>query len=152
MSLVTADGEQRIDHIAISNAFLEGATLVIQEGELDKGVSDVSDIVSGKETGMITDFMEPYLKFSITRVEGLCALQIRCTYSTEDDCWEELDVSQGLSLEKLEGILAQLEMLDGVLRVLAGIIPVALIGIMLYVCKQRIEEIRSGEEDDLSQY
>ncbi len=45
-----------------------------------------------------------------------------------------------------------MEMLDGILRVLAGIIPIALIGIMLYVCKQRIEEIRSGEEDDLSQY
>ncbi len=40
MSLVTADGDQRIDHIAISNAFLEGAAPIIQEGELDKGVSD----------------------------------------------------------------------------------------------------------------
>ncbi len=42
--------------------------------------------------------------------------------------------------------------LDGILRLLVGILPIALIGIMLYVCKQRIEEIRSGEEDDLSQY
>ncbi len=42
--------------------------------------------------------------------------------------------------------------LDGILRVLVGLIPIALIGVMLYVCRQRIEEIRSGEEDDLGQY
>ncbi len=42
--------------------------------------------------------------------------------------------------------------LKGILRILAGVMPIALIGIMLYVCKQRIQEIRSGEEDDLNQY
>ncbi len=77
--------------------------------ELKELISEVSDIVSGKETGMITDFMEPYLKFSITRVEGLCAFQIRYAYSTEDDCWEELYVSQGMNLEELQGVLAQLK-------------------------------------------
>lgn len=38
------------------------------------------------------------------------------------------------------------------LRVLFGIIPVALGAVMIYVCIQRIQEIRSGEEDDLSKY
>ncbi len=37
-------------------------------------------------------------------------------------------------------------------NVLLGIIPVLLAGVMIYVCVQRIQEIRSGEEDDLSQY
>ncbi len=32
------------------------------------------------------------------------------------------------------------------------IIPVALGGVLIYVCVARIKEIRSGEEDDLSQY
>ena len=39
-----------------------------------------------------------------------------------------------------------------VFLVLLGIIPVALSIGMLYVCIQRIKEIRSGEEDDLSKY
>lgn len=32
------------------------------------------------------------------------------------------------------------------------LIPALLAGIMIYVCKQRISEIKEGEEDDLSQY
>ncbi len=39
-----------------------------------------------------------------------------------------------------------------VLLILLGIIPVALSIGMLYVCIQRIKEIRSGDEDDLSKY
>ena len=39
-----------------------------------------------------------------------------------------------------------------VFLILLGIIPVALSIGMLYVCIQRIKEIRSGEEDDLSKY
>ena len=37
-------------------------------------------------------------------------------------------------------------------KLLLGIIPVLLTGVMIYVCVQRIHEIRKGEEDDLSQY
>ena len=37
-------------------------------------------------------------------------------------------------------------------KLLFGIIPVLLTGVMIYVCVQRIHEIRKGEEDDLSQY
>ncbi len=33
-----------------------------------------------------------------------------------------------------------------------GLIPLILAGVMIAVCVQRIKEIRSGEEDDLSQY
>jgi len=39
-----------------------------------------------------------------------------------------------------------------VFLILLGIIPVALSTGMLYVCIQRIKEIRSGEEDDISKY
>ena len=36
--------------------------------------------------------------------------------------------------------------------VIAIVVPAALAGVMIYVCVQRIREIRSGEEDDLSKY
>ena len=39
-----------------------------------------------------------------------------------------------------------------VMLILFGIIPIALSVGMLYVCIQRIKEIRSGEEDDISKY
>ncbi len=36
--------------------------------------------------------------------------------------------------------------------VIGAVIPLALAGVSLAVCIQRIKEIRSGEEDDLSKY
>ena len=40
----------------------------------------------------------------------------------------------------------------GIAKVLLGIIPLALAGTMLYVCIERIKEIKKGEEDDISKY
>ena len=37
-------------------------------------------------------------------------------------------------------------------KLLGGVIPLLFVGISLYVLIERIKEIRSGEEDDLSQY
>ena len=48
------------------------------------------------------------------------------------------------------GILIAL--LDGVWKWLLGIIPLALSAVMLKVCIERIKEIKTGEEDDLSKY
>lgn len=42
--------------------------------------------------------------------------------------------------------------LPGILKVMLAIIPAALLGVTIYVLVERIKEIRSGEEDDLSQY
>ena len=41
---------------------------------------------------------------------------------------------------------------DARIKIILGIIPIAFCGTMIYVCAQRIKEIRSGEEDDLSKY
>ena len=48
------------------------------------------------------------------------------------------------------GILIAL--LVGVWKWLLGIIPLALSAVMLKVCIERINEIKKGEEDDLSKY
>lgn len=39
-----------------------------------------------------------------------------------------------------------------VLKLIMGIIPLVLAGVIIYVLVERIQEIRSGEEDDLSKY
>lgn len=38
------------------------------------------------------------------------------------------------------------------LKLLFGLVPLLLIGVCIYVLIERIKEIRSGEEDDLSKY
>ncbi|MGN0168669.1 MAG: hypothetical protein ACI4AB_11535 [Acetatifactor sp.] len=39
-----------------------------------------------------------------------------------------------------------------VLKLLFGLVPLLLAGVCIFVLVERIKEIRSGEEDDLSQY
>ena len=37
-------------------------------------------------------------------------------------------------------------------KIIVGVLPVAFVGTMIFVLIERIKEIRSGEEDDLSKY
>jgi len=48
------------------------------------------------------------------------------------------------------GVLISL--LDGFWKYVSGIIPLVFSGIMIYVCIERINEIKKGEEDDISKY
>ncbi len=43
-------------------------------------------------------------------------------------------------------------LLDGIWRVLLGIVPVILSAVMIKVLIERINEIKKGEEDDISKY
>ena len=45
-----------------------------------------------------------------------------------------------------------ISMLDGGWRYALGIIPLIFSAVMIAVCRERIHEIKKGEEDDLSQY
>lgn len=48
------------------------------------------------------------------------------------------------------GVLIHL--IGGLAAVLLGCIPLVLAGCMIYVCVERIKEIKGGEEDDISKY
>ncbi|MBQ3590594.1 MAG: hypothetical protein II979_01520 [Clostridia bacterium] len=43
-------------------------------------------------------------------------------------------------------------MLPGIWKYILGIVPAGLAAVMIWVCVERIGEIRKGEEDDLGQY
>lgn len=45
-----------------------------------------------------------------------------------------------------------ISLLSGIWKYALGIVPFVFSGVMIYVCAQRINEIRKGEEDDISQY
>lgn len=42
--------------------------------------------------------------------------------------------------------------LPGVWKYILLLFPVAFAGVLIYVCIERIKEIRNGEQDDLSKY
>ena len=48
------------------------------------------------------------------------------------------------------GFLASL--VSGFGKIILGLLPLALSGLTVKVCIERIQEIKKGEEDDLSQY
>lgn len=50
------------------------------------------------------------------------------------------------------GLIFVLIPLSVVLRLLIGLIPLCLVGVSVFVLVERIKEVRSGEEDDLSNY
>ncbi|MCD7727070.1 MAG: hypothetical protein LUH57_01830 [Ruminococcus sp.] len=76
--------------------------------ELESIVKNMKDILSGKETGMIADFIEPYLELAVTKVDDIYAMQIRFVYDTSDD-WKEIYVSQGLTEEMYQGVCSDIE-------------------------------------------
>ena len=41
---------------------------------------------------------------------------------------------------------------SGIMKILLGVVPLALAAVMIYVRIQRINEIKGGDEDDLSKY
>ena len=43
-------------------------------------------------------------------------------------------------------------LLEGIWKYLFGIVPFIFTIMMIYVCVERIKEIKEGEEDDLSKY
>ena len=45
-----------------------------------------------------------------------------------------------------------ISLIDGIWKWLLGIIPLAFTAVMLKVCIERINEIKKGEEDDISKY
>ena len=45
-----------------------------------------------------------------------------------------------------------MSMLDGIWKYVLGIVPLAFSAVMIKVCIERLQEIKKGEENDLSQY
>ena len=42
--------------------------------------------------------------------------------------------------------------LDGFWKYALGVIPLGFLAVLIYVCVERIREIKKGEQDDLSKY
>ena len=45
-----------------------------------------------------------------------------------------------------------ISLLPGIWKFILGLFPLVFTAVTIYVCIQRIQEIKKGEEDDISQY
>jgi hypothetical protein len=69
--------------------------------ELEILIKDINGIMSGRKTSLITDFLENYLEFSVTKKGDIYAVQIKFIYDTMSEEWKEICVSQDMSLGEL---------------------------------------------------
>ncbi len=60
----------------------------------------VEAALSEKETAFTSNFLEPYLEFSLRKTESLSVVQIRFVYDAAED-WKEVSVAQNMTREEL---------------------------------------------------
>lgn len=77
--------------------------------ELQDLLNGVWSVLSGNKSIYISEFMEPYLKFSVARTEA--GITIGCVFwqFLSEDEWEEWGVSQTVTVEEASGIARELK-------------------------------------------
>lgn len=80
--------------------------------ELKEFSDAIDSIARGEETGYISEFMEPYLKIAVTRVDEIYAVQIRFVYDALSDPWKEIYISQGFDDDRFNEFNEALKQLN----------------------------------------
>ena len=76
--------------------------------ELAELTEAVDAILAGRESGTITDFMEPYLTLAVTAVGETFAVQLRFVYDTEGQ-WKTVCVCDALDRRELTELNTELK-------------------------------------------
>lgn len=84
----------------------DGSTATFQDScvltwELKEFAEALSEIVSDRETGYISDFMEPYLKFAIAKAGDKFTLTIDFVCDVSDGEWKKINATQLVDREQL---------------------------------------------------
>ena len=72
-------------------------------------IGAIDGILAGRETGYISDFMEPYLSFAVTKTEDTYALMIKFIY--DGAAWNDIYVCQGMNRQELNDLNDQFKAL-----------------------------------------
>ena len=80
--------------------------------ELTCLIREIEDVVTGKESLYISDFLEPYLKISLMRVDDTIMIGIVFVYDTSDGIWKERGVAELMTLDRANEILNELKSLS----------------------------------------
>ncbi len=62
--------------------------------ELESLIADLSEIISGKESLFISDFLEPYLKIVAVRAGEQIVIGVEFVYDTSDGIWKSHKLSE----------------------------------------------------------
>ncbi len=77
----------------------------LQTVELSELADVLSDIIDGNDNGYISDFLEPYIRISIARIEGQIMFQFHYFYDASKEVWRERKVVSSLDVNKSIEIL-----------------------------------------------
>ena len=77
--------------------------------ELRELIGAIDGILSGAETGYISDFLEPYLAFAATRTNDMYAVLIIFIYDVS--AWNDVYICQGMTRQELNDLNLQLKFL-----------------------------------------
>lgn len=72
--------------------------------ELEDTIKEIDLIIDNKKTELVSEFMEPYLNFSVIRAKDIFTFQISFVYSTLEDDKKEHIVSQEFNLNEIINI------------------------------------------------
>jgi hypothetical protein len=90
----------------ISEKYIDACLLTY---ELESCIEEIDEVIEGKETLYISDFMEPYLKIAVMRTGASVVIGIVFAYDVADGIWKERKVSETVSLERAKEIVEELK-------------------------------------------
>jgi hypothetical protein len=90
----------------VSERYIDACLLTY---ELESCIEEIDEVVEGKETLYISDFMEPYLKIAVMRTGASVVIGMVFAYDVADRIWKERKVSETVSLERAKGIVEELK-------------------------------------------
>ena len=106
-----SDDDYDSNWLKVSIDYSDGSFSIQEEAccllsfELRELIGAIDGILSGRETGYISDFMEPYLSFAVTKAEDTYAVMIKFIY--DGPAWNDIYVCQAMSLQKLTDLNGQ---------------------------------------------
>lgn len=74
--------------------------------ELKEFIDEIQELEL-TETGLIKNFIEPYLAMAITKIDDDFAFQIRFVYDTTEESWKEAYICQKFDLQGLRNLKDQ---------------------------------------------
>ncbi len=77
--------------------------------ELEDTINNIQDLLTSKQTAFISDYMEPYLKFAVSKVDDKFTLILFFVYDTVDGEWLSFTVTELISREDLLSIKDEMQ-------------------------------------------
>lgn len=79
--------------------------------EFEDFIEGFSNVLAGKETLYISDFMEPYLKFAIVSADEKILLGMEFVYEANKTAWKSWKISEVMTKERAIEIVEELRLL-----------------------------------------